>query len=93
MTGWRFPVDAKDLPPVPGKFASTVRVGDKGQIVIPKGARDLFGIQPGDTLLLLADVEQGIAIVRQDVFDRFIAGAMPPAVPKEEDPEPEGDPS
>ena len=69
----------EELPPAPGKFAATVRVGEKGQIVIPKGARDLFGIRPGDTLLLLADVDQGIAIVRQDVFDRFVAEAMPPA--------------
>jgi AbrB family looped-hinge helix DNA binding protein len=71
-------VSPEELPPVPGKFAATVKVGEKGQIVIPKGARDLFGIRPGDTLLLLADVEQGIAIVRQDVFDQFIAQAMPP---------------
>lgn len=54
-----------------GKYASTVRVGEKGQIVIPKGARDLFGIKPGDTLLLLADVQRGIAIVRPDLFEQF----------------------
>ena len=54
-----------------GKYASTVRVGEKGQIVIPKPARELFGIQPGDTLLLLADVDRGIAIVRPDLFEQF----------------------
>jgi AbrB family looped-hinge helix DNA binding protein len=63
--------------PPPGKFASTVTVGEKGQIVIPKGARDLLGIAPGDTLLLLADVERGIAIVRQDLFRTFIEQAVP----------------
>ena len=47
-----------------GKFISTVKVGEKGQIVRPKGARDLFDIKPGDTLLLLADKEQGMAIVQ-----------------------------
>ncbi len=65
------------LPPAAGKFAGTVKVGEKGQIVIPKGARELLDIHPGDTLLLLADVNQGIAIVRQDLFDKFIAQAMP----------------
>ena len=45
-----------------GKFAGTVRVGEKGQIVIPKGVRDLLDIQPGDTLLILGDEERGIAI-------------------------------
>ena len=45
-----------------GRFAWTATVGTKGQIVIPKEARELFGIQPGDTLLLLGDIERGIAI-------------------------------
>jgi AbrB family looped-hinge helix DNA binding protein len=38
-----------------GKYAWTATVGEKGQIVIPKQARDLFQIKPGDTLLLLGD--------------------------------------
>lgn len=54
-----------------GKFMSTVKVGEKGQIVIPKGARDLFGIKPGDTLLLLADKDHGIAIVQNDGYLQF----------------------
>lgn len=70
-------MDVHGLPPAEGKFASTVKVGAKGQIVIPKGARDLFGIEPGDTLLLLADAQQGMTIMRQEVFDKFIADAMP----------------
>ena len=45
-----------------GRYAWTATVGAKGQIVIPKEARELFGIQPGDTLLLLGDIERGIAI-------------------------------
>ena len=45
-----------------GKYAWSVKVGERGQIVLPKEARELFQIQPGDTLLLLGDEHQGIAI-------------------------------
>ena len=54
-----------------GKFISTVKVGEKGQIVIPKPARDMFGIKPGDTVLLLADEDRGIAIVSNDAYMDF----------------------
>ena len=54
-----------------GKYMSSVKVGPKGQIVIPKEVRDLFQIQPGDTLMLLADREKGIAIERYDVFEKI----------------------
>ena len=53
------------------KFIATVKVGDKGQIVIPKEARDLFHIQPGDTLLFLADEAQGMAIPPKADFARL----------------------
>ena len=58
-----------------GKFIATVKVGEKGQIVIPKGAREIFSIEPGDTLLLLADRERGIALVQNQDFLEF-AGAI-----------------
>lgn len=54
-----------------GKFISTVNVGEKGQIVIPKQVRDMFEISAGDTLLLLADKEQGIAIVNNEGYLDF----------------------
>lgn len=55
-----------------GKYiVGTVKIGDKGQIVIPKDARDLFELKPGDTLLVLADAKQGIALVNNDVFREF----------------------
>lgn len=51
-----------------GKYAWTVKVGEKGQFVIPKEAREIFNIKPGDTLIVLADEKQGIAIPPKDMF-------------------------
>ena len=45
-----------------GKYVWSATVGEKGQIVIPRQARELFGIRPGDTLLLFGDVQRGIVI-------------------------------
>ena len=59
-----------------GKTAATVRGGEKGQIVIPKAARDLLNIRPGDTLLVLADEEKGIAIVKDEVIFQQFADIM-----------------
>lgn len=53
------------------KYMGSVKVGPKGQIVIPKEARDMFGIKPGDTLLLLADSTRGIAIERMSVLNKI----------------------
>ncbi|MDO5094520.1 MAG: AbrB/MazE/SpoVT family DNA-binding domain-containing protein [Propionibacteriaceae bacterium] len=65
------------LPGLPGKFAASVKVGPKGQIVIPKGARDLFGIHPGDTVLLLADSDRGIAILPGAALNDIIEAGFP----------------
>ena len=54
-----------------GKYAWTATVGEKGQIVIPKQARELFNIQPGDTLLLLGDRQLGIAIPPKEEFEHL----------------------
>ena len=51
------------MKPTKSMGAWMARVGEKGQIVIPKEAREMFGIAPGDTLLLLGDLKQGLAIV------------------------------
>lgn len=53
------------------KYAGMVKVGEKGQIVIPKEARDMFDIKPGDTLLILGDKERGIAIPPKDSILSF----------------------
>ena len=63
------------------KYAGIARVGEKGQIVIPKGVRELFDIQPGDALLVLADKKQGIVITKDDMlfqqFDAIVKGEDP----------------
>ena len=54
-----------------GKYAWTVTVGTKGQIVLPKEAREVFGIEPGDTLIILGDEKQGMAIPPKNQFSDF----------------------
>ncbi len=54
-----------------GKYAWTATVGEKGQIVIPKQAREIFGINPGDTIVLLGDKKLGIAIPPKSFFDEI----------------------
>ena len=51
-----------------GHDLCTVKIGEKGQIVIPKNMRDMFGIKAGDSLLLMADKDRGIAIVNDTGF-------------------------
>lgn len=46
----------------------TAKVGDRGQIVIPKEARELFNIQPGDTLLILGEEETGLIVSRPELL-------------------------
>lgn len=59
-----------------GHDLCTVRIGEKGQIVIPKNMRDMFDIKAGDTLLLMADAKRGIAIVNDTSFLTPIFGNM-----------------
>ena len=59
-----------------GKYAWTVTVGEKGQIVIPKQARELFGIRPGDSLILLADEKRGLSIPPKAAFDQLAAAVF-----------------
>ena len=48
----------------------TVKVGERGQIIIPKEARDVFHIKAGDTLIVLGDEKWGIAVTKSDVLER-----------------------
>ena len=59
-----------------GQYAWTATVGEKGQIVIPKQARDIFDIKPGDTLLILGDEERGIAIPPKGAFAELFGVAF-----------------
>ena len=49
----------------------TAKVGDRGQIVIPKEARELFGIKPGDTLLIVGEAETGLIVSRPEVLNNL----------------------
>ena len=59
-----------------GKYIfGVVKVGDKGQIVIPKDARKIYGIEPGDALLLLG-AQKGMALLKTEIFQGIIDQAM-----------------
>ena len=59
-----------------GKYIfGVVKVGDKGQIVIPRDARKLYDIKPGDALLVLGD-QRGMALIKTQVFQSAIDQAM-----------------
>lgn len=55
-----------------GKYAWMVKIGEKGQFVIPKEARELFNLHPGDEILVLGDIERGIAILPKSKQDDYI---------------------
>lgn len=56
-----------------GKYAWMVKIGEKGQFVIPKEARDVFGFRPGEEILVLGDIERGIAILPRQKQQEYIA--------------------
>ena len=61
----------------------TAKVGDRGQIVIPKEARELFNIRPGDTLLILGEEETGLVVSRPEILS-YIADQLFETVKKED---------
>lgn len=54
------------------RFIVSVKVGPKGQITIPKEAREMFDIKEGETLMVMGDKEKGIAILKADAFYSFM---------------------
>ena len=60
------------------KFVGVAKVGEKGQIVIPKEARDMFNIKPGDSMIILCDKEKGIALLKSDFMEESFDKIMNP---------------
>ena len=58
------------------KFVGICKMGEKGQIVIPKEARDMFNIKPGDYIVVLCDKNKGIALAKSDMFDDLAEKAL-----------------
>ena len=59
-----------------GKYAWMVKIGEKGQFVIPKEARELFDLQPGNEILVLGDEKRGIAILPVNVNEKVSQALM-----------------
>ena len=56
------------------RFIVSVKVGPKGQITIPKEAREMFDIKEGETLMFMGDKQRGIVLVKADRFYEFMGG-------------------
>lgn len=68
--------NTKMAPPPEGKFLwGTVKLGNRGQIVIPKEARDKYGLQEGSRLVVLGD-EEGIALIQTEKFESQLKSAL-----------------
>lgn len=55
-----------------GKYAWMVKIGEKGQFVIPKEAREMFDLKPGSTILVLGDAKRGLAVLPREQQSEFI---------------------
>ncbi len=68
-----------------GKMAWVVKIGEKGQFVIPKEAREMFGFLPGTSVMVLCDSERGIAIPTKEICDKHMANLYNEIVGGEDD--------
>ena len=57
-----------------GRFIVSVKVGPKGQITVPVEARKMFDIKEGDTLMVMGDIERGIALIKDEMFYKLMGG-------------------
>lgn len=62
------------MPPKGKHIFGTVKVGDRGQIVIPKEAREIFNIKSGDSLIVLGDEASGIAVIKAEWLEMLLNG-------------------
>lgn len=60
----------------PNKCIGIATVGTKGQIVIPQNVREMFGINPGDTVIVLADKKRGIALMKSEFIEDIAGKAL-----------------
>lgn len=63
------------------KYAWMVKIGEKGQFVIPKEAREIFDLQPGSEILVLGDKKRGIAILPRELQEQYISQIFANAEP------------
>ena len=68
-----------------GKCAWTVKIGEKGQFVIPKEAREMFDLCPGDSIIVLADPKRGIAIPPKSHFVKLMESIFEQGASKDGD--------
>ncbi len=66
-------------------YMTSVKLGPKGQIVIPKEVREMFGVEPGDTMVLLADRKKGVALQTIDKLNPMLRKTFAGVVGEEED--------
>ena len=59
------------------KFVGIAKVGEKGQIVIPKEARDMFDINSGDSIIVLCDKDKGIALLKANAIEELSGKVFP----------------
>lgn len=66
-------------------YMASVKLGPKGQIVIPKEVREMFGVAPGDTMVLLADRKKGVALQTVDQLNPMLRKTFRSIVSDEEE--------
>lgn len=73
LVNYETAVEGLSVPPKGKHIFGVVTVGEKGQLILPAAARKIFGIAPGDRLLVLGDESQGLALMHEEaIFERLV---------------------